>query len=40
MRADSIIEKNGHRSPDARRAAWFGKAFRRAASVSIREQVE
>ena len=29
--AEWLIEKNGHRSPDATRAAWFGQAFRRAA---------
>jgi len=26
-----LIEKNGHRSPDAMRAAWHEQTFRRAA---------
>ncbi len=26
-----LIEKNGHRSPDAMRAAWYDQTFRRAA---------
>ena len=29
--AEWLIEKNGYRSPDATRAAWFEQAFRRAA---------
>ena len=29
--AEWLTEKNGHRSPDATRAAWFEQAFRRAA---------
>ncbi len=29
--AEWLIEKNGHRSPDAMRAAWNEQTFRRAA---------
>jgi transposase InsO family protein len=29
--AEWLIEKNGHRSPDAMRAAWHDQTFRRAA---------
>ena len=29
--AEWLIEKNGHRSPDAMRAAWHEQTFRRAA---------
>ena len=29
--AEWLIEKNGHRSPDAMRAAWYDQTFRRAA---------
>jgi putative transposase len=29
--AEWLIEKNGHRSPDATRAAWYEQTLRRAA---------